>query len=472
MEIMSNNGWNSNDWANLGRDIRDVVEQAVNSQDFRQLNETICRTVTDGLDNISDNIRKSFGYDDGNKTHYASDRYRNGEAAGPGGTSYRERKGYAKTGQDQQNNNGNQQQYRYAQNGSNGPRYANPGQYGQQSAGQSTLRSTFRSTALAKHPLYARTFGEQAGGTALTAVGYTFAGGSSVALMVLAIVGMVGSWTGGMAIASGILGIVLAGSSVMAWQGTRLLGRVRRFRKYVDGMKGQTFCNIKELAALVGKKEKFVVRDVKKMIRSGWFRQGHLDRKETCLIVSHETYRQYEESQRQLEARQRQELADKKQRQAEDDGLSAEVRDMIRAGNEYIDRIEKSNDAIPGEEISNKISRMQMIVEKIFQRVKEHPEYADDLRKFMDYYLPTTVKLLDAYEELDRQPVQGDNIKNGKAEIEKTLDTLNVAFEKLLDSLFEDTAWDVSTDISVLKTMLAQEGLTESGLKRKGTLSE
>ena len=83
----------------------------------------------------------------------------------------------------------------------------------------------------------------------------------------------------------------------------------------------------------------------------------------------------------------------------------------------------------------------------------------------MDYYLPTTVKLLDAYEELDRQPVQGENIRNGKQEIEKTLDTLNLAFEKLLDSLFEDTAWDVATDISVLQTMLAQEGLTEQKLK-------
>jgi len=85
----------------------------------------------------------------------------------------------------------------------------------------------------------------------------------------------------------------------------------------------------------------------------------------------------------------------------------------------------------------------------------------------MEYYLPTTVKLLDAYEELDKQPVQGENITNGKGEIEKTLDTLNVAFEKLLDSLFEDTAWDVATDISVLHTMLAQEGLTESGMKAK-----
>ena len=71
------------------------------------------------------------------------------------------------------------------------------------------------------------------------------------------------------------------------------------------------------------------------------------------------------------------------------------------------------------------------------------------------------MKLLNAYEELDKQDMQGENIKTAKSEIENTLDTINVAFENLLDSFYKETAWDVSSDISVLKTMFAQEGLTE-----------
>ena len=78
----------------------------------------------------------------------------------------------------------------------------------------------------------------------------------------------------------------------------------------------------------------------------------------------------------------------------------------------------------------------------------------------MDYYLPTTLKLLNAYADMDAQPVQGENIQASKKEIEATLDTLNLAFEKLLDDLFRDSAMDVSSDISVLNTVLAQEGLT------------
>ena len=100
---------------------------------------------------------------------------------------------------------------------------------------------------------------------------------------------------------------------------------------------------------------------------------------------------------------------------------------------------------------------------------RDMPETAGDIRKLMEYYLPTAIKLLEAYENLDAQPVQGENIISSKKEIEDTLDTLNEAFEVLLDDMFQDMAWDVSADASVLKTMLVQEGLTEKKFKTGGT---
>ena len=109
---------------------------------------------------------------------------------------------------------------------------------------------------------------------------------------------------------------------------------------------------------------------------------------------------------------------------------------------------------------------MEAIVQRIFDRAEKHPEIIPDLKKLMDYYLPMTVKLLNAYADMDAQPVQGANIEASKREIEATLDTLNLAFEKLLDELFEDTALDVSSDISVLHTLLAQEGLTDDELTK------
>jgi 5-bromo-4-chloroindolyl phosphate hydrolysis protein len=77
-----------------------------------------------------------------------------------------------------------------------------------------------------------------------------------------------------------------------------------------------------------------------------------------------------------------------------------------------------------------------------------------------------TVKLLTAYADMDAQPIQGENIQNSKREIEATLDTLDQAFRKLLDELYQETAMDISSDISVLNAMLAREGLTEDELTR------
>lgn len=218
------------------------------------------------------------------------------------------------------------------------------------------------------------------------------------------------------------------------------------------------------------------------MIHSRMFRQGHLDKQGTCLMVTEQAYRQYQTAQLSLEQRQ-QEQALEKQREQEpaqqqkekgrqkevwkNPQLSPEAKAVIREGFQYLDQIRQSNDAIPGEEISQKISRLELVIGKIFERVEQHPELIDDLRKFMDYYLPTTVKLLKAYEEMDAQPVQGSNIVSSKKEIENTLDTISLAFENLLDSFFEDTAWDISTDITVLRTMLAQEGLTDHNKFKK-----
>ena len=82
----------------------------------------------------------------------------------------------------------------------------------------------------------------------------------------------------------------------------------------------------------------------------------------------------------------------------------------------------------------------------------------------MDYYLPTTTRLLEAYLELDKQEAQSENISGPMREIEATMDTITDGFTKLLDSMYQDMAWDVSSDISVMKTMMKQDGLTESDL--------
>ncbi len=132
---------------------------------------------------------------------------------------------------------------------------------------------------------------------------------------------------------------------------------------------------------------------------------------------------------------------------------------MIAQGRDCIRRLRDMNDNIPGEAISAKLFRLENLLKEIFESLREHPKQMPQMQKFMNYYLPTTIKLVGAYEEFDSLSVQGEEIAEAKAEIEKTLDTINKAFGELLNKLFRDTAYDVTTDAQVLQTMLAKEGL-------------
>ena len=126
-----------------------------------------------------------------------------------------------------------------------------------------------------------------------------------------------------------------------------------------------------------------------------------------------------------------------------------------------LDELRRVNDAIPDEEMTDKISRLEAVSAKIFEQSRTDPDKLPQMRKFMDYYLPTSLKLLNTYAELDKQGIEGENISESKHRIEQTMDTLVKAFENQLDRLFASDALDVSTDIDVMQNMLRADGLTD-----------
>lgn len=307
--------------------------------------------------------------------------------------------------------------------------------------------------------LYANPSAKLAGGIVKTVGGALITGFSGIPLIAALAMAAVMPVGAAAAAVSAVLGLGTAGGAWLLTSGIRTITRVERFKKYVQVLGKRTHCDVEQLARYVGKPVKFVRRELPGMIHDGLFLEGHLDEQGTSLITSNETYQHYRNAQREYANRQKQEA----ERQAAVK-VSAQVQEVLDRGNAFIREIRRCNDAIPGQEMTAKISRMEQIVQKIFERAEAHPEIVPDLKKLMDYYLPMTVKLLNAYADMDAQPIQGQTIQSSKREIEATLDTLNAAFEKLLDSVFRETALDVSSDISVLQTLLAQEGLTDDGL--------
>lgn len=424
---------NFDDLGELGDRIKKIIDTAVATKDYRQMTEDIKQTVgqtvnsavnsavDSGSEAIKNGLNSMFG--SGN-TH-----------SGNGQSSNYEYHNKTKEFEEQRRREREQEQERK--------------KLEEQKSKERMLT------------LYDKNTGGRVKGMMLAISGGILASGMGLGTLVLSIFGAVGHMSslvlgGTCFLAAG----ALAGVGLLTG-GLKKLGKLERFQKYIGTLGNHTYCNFEQLSTAVGKPVKFVKKDVKKMIDNGWFRQGHIDEQETCLITSNETYQQYTQTIKALEDKKQEEERIQAEQKKNRENISPEVQEVLDKGNEFLDKIHKSNDAIPGVEISAKISRMELIVEKIFERAEKHPEIIPDLKKMMNYYLPMTVKLLDAYEEMDEMPVQGENIQSSKKEIEDTLDTLNQAFEKLLDSVFQDTAWDVSSDISVLHTLLAQEGLTD-----------
>ena len=129
-------------------------------------------------------------------------------------------------------------------------------------------------------------------------------------------------------------------------------------------------------------------------------------------------------------------------------------------------QLREVNDAIPDPVMSQKISRLEEVSGRIFALAQKDPDKKAQLQKFMNYYLPTALKLLNTYASLSRQAVEGTNITEAKHSIERSMDLLVTAFENQLDKLFQADALDVNADIAALEGMLNLDGLTGSEFTR------
>ena len=221
----------------------------------------------------------------------------------------------------------------------------------------------------------------------------------------------------------------------------------RRMRKKIDNIVGDAkYMYIQDIADAVPCSYEKCCRHLENCIDEGLFGpDAYLDMRRKCLVVTGKAPEP--------------EPAPKAPGKPK-----AEKRDPMPEKDQYqkiLDELRRVNDEIPDEEMTDKISRLEAVSAKIFEQARTDPDKLPQMRKFMDYYLPTSLKLLNTYAELDKQGIEGENITESKHRIEQTMDTLVKAFENQLDRLFASDALDVSTDIDVMQNMLRADGLTD-----------
>ena len=143
---------------------------------------------------------------------------------------------------------------------------------------------------------------------------------------------------------------------------------------------------------------------------------------------------------------------------------SPETEALLKEKRLALQEMRRLNDSIQDPELSRQIDHLEEITGKILDHVVQHPNKQPQIRRFLNYYLPTTIKLLNAYDRMDDAGVAGTNIDGTMGKIETMMETIVAAFDRQLDALFADEALDISTDITVLEQMLRSEGLSGDGL--------
>ncbi|GAA0769807.1 5-bromo-4-chloroindolyl phosphate hydrolysis family protein [Clostridium subterminale] len=261
----------------------------------------------------------------------------------------------------------------------------------------------------------------------------------------------------------GVLFLFFAASLGLLLRGINLRKRVKRFKKYVRFIDDNSYFLIKDLAKFAKEKESFVVKDLSKMIDLGMFLEGHVDEEKTYFMLNDEVYGDYLNLKKQQMAK---ESNNEKLNEEIYNSEKEEIESTIEIGRNYIEQIKNVRNELYKEEIAIKLDKLGNIANQILCHVEKNPKKIQEVNKFINHYLPITIKLINSYKEINNQLVQGDNIENAKSEIEKSIDLINNAFENLLDDLFEDVVLDISTDISVLKTLFKQEGLAEDDFKK------
>ena len=219
--------------------------------------------------------------------------------------------------------------------------------------------------------------------------------------------------------------------------------RNERYLNYLAYIGANREVPLANMAAAFGVSVGKLCKDLRRMLAKGVLPTGYLDLAEGKLYLTEMGYRAPEPKQEVPPQETAQQAA------AREDGILREIRQV--------------NDSIPDAVMSAKIDRIEEITGKILKYQKEHPNKEGQLRSFLNYYLPTTLKILRAYAQLDAQGIEGENISAAKKRIEDMMDQVVYGFERQLDKLFRDDAMDITSDVEVLENMLRKDGLSDEG---------
>ncbi|WP_290139376.1 5-bromo-4-chloroindolyl phosphate hydrolysis family protein [uncultured Dubosiella sp.] len=232
----------------------------------------------------------------------------------------------------------------------------------------------------------------------------------------------------------------------------------KRYTLYVKDLRFKHVELIDDLSAFSKIRKKQIIKDLKRAVRWKLIPQGHFGTDHLFFMVSDELYDEYIQNQAAYDRYYKQ-MLDERSRMGE---RTQEIQNILDQGHEHVKKIKECNDIIKDKAVSKKLDHMESVVSMIFYEVDVNPQYANQLRKFMNYYLPTTEKLLETYIEIGGKKIRGKSLNRTKKDIETALDKINESFDNLLDQFYEDRELDIRSDISTMEVLMKQDGLSDA----------
>ena len=281
-----------------------------------------------------------------------------------------------------------------------------------------------------------------AGATAKTVFGWILAG-FGLFMTMGSIFDGVGLWN---MISSAAIAL---GGGALVWSGVSGRKKEAKFRQCISITGEQGVVDIKKLAKTMGMRQDETERLLAEMVDRGFYgERAYIDHGRRLLVIDVEDMRDVYRREDEERARQK---ADEQ----------AQAKEKMTEYERYVERIRQADVDIEDEVMSEKIRRMQNLTASIFAEVQAHPEKKPMIDRFMTYYLPTTLKLLESYARIEKQGVTGENMAKAKKDIEGIADTLVAGYEKQLDKLYKAEAVDIAGDVSVIESMLRRDGLSD-----------
>lgn len=225
---------------------------------------------------------------------------------------------------------------------------------------------------------------------------------------------------------------------------------ISRFKAYLASLDHNGYAEISSMANRIGRPESCVIKDLENMIEKKYFYQGHLVENNTIFLVNDELYSYYKAGQ---ESRRKRDIEQEKFES------NKELNHFIELCRDNRNEIEVLQRSLSDTGMVEKCSEISYLIGSLEDLVSKKPDKLDRLDRFSSYYMPITTKLLGSYKDLENKPKTDTSLK-AMDEISTTMDTIIGAYKRLLDQLIQTDNIDIRSDISVLKTLLAQDGLS------------